>query len=538
MVRGISTLAKGQTMRATTTFLLALMLAASTAFAADEAKPSRSKPAITLSTLFVDHMVLQRDIPVPIWGETAPNTRVSVSFAGQTVKTKSDKDGKWKVTLEPLKAGGPFTLHIKARRSEALINDVLVGDVWVCSGQSNMEWPVKLSNNPEEEIKNANHPYIRLFSVTKKVSGEPLYGCEGKWEVCSPTSIPEFSAVGYFFGRTLAQSLKVPIGLIDSSWGGTPAESWTSRPSLEANPDCVPIVKRWDDALEAYPKAKEEYDKAMAEWQKAADAAKAANQPEPKKPGAPLGPDHPHRASGLYNGMIQPLIPYGIKGAIWYQGESNAGRAYQYRSLFPTMITDWRKNWGEGDFPFFFVQLANFMKTNPDANAPSAWAELREAQTRTLGLKGTGMATIIDIGQADDIHPRNKQDVGLRLALSALKVAYGLDWPDQGPMYQSLRVDGSNAFVKFTDADKGLKNNNAGGPLRGFAVAGEDKVFHWADAEIVGEEVRVSSPEVPKPVAVRYGWGDNPICDLYNGFGLPASPFRTDDWPGVTVDAR
>ncbi len=209
MVRGISTLAKGQTMRATSTFLLALMLAASTAFAADEAKPSRSKPAITLSTLFVDHMVLQRDIPVPVWGETAPNTRVSVSFAGQTVKTKSDKDGKWKATLEPLKAGGPFALHIKARRSEAMIYDVLVGDVWVCSGQSNMEWPVKLSNNPEEEIKNANHPYIRLFSVEKKVSGEPLNGCQGKWEVCSPETIPEFTAVGYFFGRTLAQSLKV-----------------------------------------------------------------------------------------------------------------------------------------------------------------------------------------------------------------------------------------------------------------------------------------------------------------------------------------
>ena len=514
------------------------MLSVAGAFAADAPKASKSTPEISMSSLFVDHMVLQRDIAVPVWGKTAPNTRVSVSIAGQTARAKSDKDGQWKAVLEPLKAGGPFVLEIKARRSKAVINDVLVGDVWVCSGQSNMQMTVKSANDSENEIKNAIHPYIRLFSVKRTVAGEPLEGCEGKWDVCSPTTVPEFSAVGYYFGRTVAQTLKVPIGLIHTSWGGTPAESWTSMPSLKANPDCAAILKRWDETLANYPAAKEAYDKALADWQKAADAAKAANQKEPPKPGEPMGPDHPWRAAGLYNAMIAPLIPYGIKGGIWYQGESNAGRAYQYRSLFPTMISDWRKNWGEGDFPFFFVQLANFMKTTEDANAGSAWAELREAQLRTLGLKNTGMATIIDIGNADDIHPRNKQDVGLRLALSAFKAAYGYDWPDQGPMYQSIRVDGNKAIVKFTDTDGGLKNNNAGGPLRGFAVAGEDKVYHWADAAISGDEVSVSSPDVAKPVAVRYGWADNPICDLYNGFGLPTSPFRTDDWPGLTVDAR
>ncbi|MBM3290136.1 MAG: sialate O-acetylesterase [Candidatus Hydrogenedentes bacterium] len=483
-------------------------------------------------------MVLQREIAVPVWGTTAPKTKVTVSIAGQTVRTKSDDSGAWKAVLEPLEAGGPHTLAIKARRSKAIINDVLVGDVWVCSGQSNMQWTVKGSKDPDTEIQNANHPYIRLFSVRRTVSGEPLAGCEGEWDVCSPSTVGEFSAVGYYFGRSVAQTLKVPVGLINTSWGGTPAEAWTSRPSLEANPDCAMIVKRWDDTLAAFPAADAEYEKNLAEWTKAAEAAKAAGQPEPKKPGAPQGPDNPWRAAGLYNGMIAPLIPYGIKGAIWYQGEANAPRAYQYRSLLPTMITDWRKNWGQGDFPFFFVQLANFMDYNDDPNTPSPWAELREAQLRTLGLKNTGMATIIDIGEAKDIHPKNKQDVGLRLALSAFKTAYGHDWPDQGPMYKSLRVDGNKAVVTFADTDGGLKNNNGSGPLRGFAVAGDDKVFHWADATIAGDDVTLTSPNVAKPVAVRYGWGDNPCCDLYNGFGLPTSPFRTDDWPGTTVDAR
>lgn len=525
-------------MRVPVAFLMAALLAVGAAFSDDAPKPGRSKPEITMPTMFADHMVLQRGMDVPVWGTTAPNTRVNVSIAGQTAKAKSGEDGKWKAVLEPMEAGGPYRLRIKARRSVAEISDVLIGDVWVCSGQSNMQWSVKMSKDSDQEIANARHPYIRLFSVTRKVAGEPLDGCEGKWDVCTPESIPEFSAVAYFFGRTVATTLKVPVGLVHTSWGGTPAEAWTSYPSLQANPDCAAILKRWEEALASYPAAKAEYDKAMVEWQKAADAAKAANQPEPKKPGAPQGPDSPWRAAGLYNAMIAPVIPYGIKGAIWYQGESNAPRAYQYRSLFPTMISDWRKNWGQGEFPFFFVQLANFMKYNDDPSAPSAWAELREAQLRTLGLPNTGMATIIDIGEADDIHPKNKQDVGLRLALSSFKTAYGYDWPDQGPMYKSMRTDGIKAIVTFTDTDGGLKNNNAGGPLRGFAVAGEDKVFHWADATISGDDVVLSSPNVAKPVAVRYGWADNPICDLYNGFGLPASPFRTDDWPGVTVDAR
>ena len=363
-------------MRRVAAVLLAAMLVVCGAMAADAPKASASKPEITMPSMFVDHMVLQRDLAVPIWGKTAPNTRVSVTLGSQTVKTKSDKDGNWKVSLAPMKANTtPAQVIIKVRKSKAVINDVLVGDVWVCSGQSNMEWPLSLINNPEEELKNANYPNIRLFTVKKHVSGEPLSGCEGKWDPCTPETAKGFSAVGYCFGRQLQKSLGIPVGLINTSWGGTPAESWASMPSLKANPDCAPILQRWDETLKNYPAAKEAYDKALAEWKTAAEAAKAANQPEPKKPGEPMGPEHPWRAAGLYNGMIAPLVPYGIKGAIWYQGESNAGRAYQYRSLFPTMITDWRQNWGQGDFPFFFVQLANFMKHNDDPSAGSAWAD-------------------------------------------------------------------------------------------------------------------------------------------------------------------
>jgi sialate O-acetylesterase len=401
-----------------------------------------------------------------------------------------------------------------------------------------MQWPVSRSKNAEAEIAAANFPGIRLFSVERTVSGEPLDGCKGAWLVCTPETVKEFSAVGYYFGRRVHEVLGVPVGLINSSWGGTPAEAWTSRPSLESKAQLQPILARWDDLVANYATARADYDKSLAEWEKAAAAAKANGQSEPKRPTEPLGPDHPHRASGLYNGMIHPLIPYGVGGAIWYQGESNAGRAYQYRTLFPTMIEDWRKNWGRGDFPFLFVQLANFMQWKPDPSEGSAWAELREAQTKTLALPNTGMAVIIDLGEADDIHPTNKQDVGSRLAQSAWKVAFGMDNAvDQGPMYHSMRVDGATIRVKLTDTDGGLIALG-GGPVQGFAIAGPDRKFYWADARIEGDEVIVSSPGVSSPVAVRYAWADNPRCNLYNGAGLPACPFRTDDWPGVTVDAK
>jgi sialate O-acetylesterase len=342
--------------------------------------------------------------------------------------------------------------------------------------------------------------------------------------------------VAYFFGRYLHKELNVPVGLIHTSWGGTPAEAWTRREVLEANPDCAPILKRYDDAVAKYPQAMKEYEQKLAEWKEAAQKAKAESTNPPRRPGEPFGPGHPHSPAGLYNAMIAPLIPYGIAGAIWYQGESNAGRAYQYRTLFPDMIKNWRNDWGVGKFPFLFVQLANFMKTKPEPDE-SAWAELREAQTMTLALPNTGMAVIIDIGDADDIHPKNKQDVGKRLALWALANTYGKKLVYSGPIYKSMKVDGNSIVLSFDHVGGGLVAKG-GEELEGFAIAGSDKKFVWADARINGDTVIVSSDKVSEPVAVRYAWADNPVCNLYNKEELPASPFRTDEWPGVTAENK
>jgi sialate O-acetylesterase len=435
-----------------------------------------------------------------------------------------------------MKTGGPLEMTITGRDNALSIKDILVGEVWIGSGQSNMQWCVKDSNNGKDEAAAANYPSVRLFYVERKVATSPRYDCKGEWKVCTPETVPEFSAVLYFFGRDLHKELNLPVGLIHSSWGGTPAESWTSRPTLEADADLKVIPARWDDKIANYPKAKAEYDAAMKSWKEAAEQAKAAGQPEPKKPGAPQGADSPWLASGLYNAMIAPLVPYAVQGAVWYQGESNAGRAFQYRKLFAAMIKDWRKAWGTKDFSFYFVQLANFTQTKPDPDE-SDWAELREAQTMALKLKKTGMAVAIDIGEAKDIHPKNKQEVGRRLALNALEKNYGRDIAFSGPMYKSMSVKGGEIVVKFTHAGDELVAKG-GDALKGFAIAGADKKFVWADAKIKGKTVVVSSPGVDKPVAVRYAWANNPVCNLYNGAGLPASPFRTDTWPGLTVNEK
>ncbi|KPK45084.1 MAG: hypothetical protein AMJ65_01115, partial [Phycisphaerae bacterium SG8_4] len=382
----------------------------------------------------------------------------------------------------------------------------------------------------------AKYPNIRLFTVTRTVAHKPLDDCEGSWAPCSPETVPDFSAVAYYFGRELHKRLDVPVGLIHTSWGGTPAESWTRIEVLEAGADFQPILTRQAEIIANYPQAYKEYEQKLQEWQKAAEEAKAEGNKPPRRPGAPRGPDHPHTPAGLYNGMIAPLIPYGIQGAIWYQGESNAGRAYQYQRLFPAMIMNWREDWGQGNFPFLFVQLANFMETK-DEPGDSSWAELREAQTMTLSLPNTGMATIIDIGEAKDIHPKNKQDVGKRLAFWALAQTYEKDIVYSGPLYKSMKAEGGKIRLSFDHVGGGLVA--AGGEqLKGFAVAGADRKFVWADAKIDGDTVVVSSDDVAEPVAVRYAWADNPVCNLYNKENLPASPFRTDNWPGLTVDAR
>lgn len=386
--------------------------------------------------------------------------------------------------------------------------------------------------NAKDEIAAADYPKIHLFTVPNTVAATPQANCGGNWAECSPKTVGGFSGVAYFFGRELFKTLNVPIGLIHTSWGGTPAESWTSKPALEADPDYRPILDRFAKRLEDYPKAKENFAKQSEQWQVAAEKAKAEGKIAPKKPNPPGDPTRdPWMPSGLYNAKIAPLVPSGIQGAIWYQGESNADRAYQYRKLFPAMIQDWRKNWAQGDFPFVWVQLANFMARKAEPG-PSDWAELREAQQMTLSLPKTGTALAIDIGDARDIHPKNKQEVGRRLALAALAIAYGKDIPFSGPLYDSMTVEGSAIRLKFKHVNGGLVSK--GEKLAGFAIAGEDKNFVWADAKLDGEAVVVSSPKVERPVAARYAWANNPEVSLYNKAGLPASPFRTDDWDGVT----
>jgi sialate O-acetylesterase len=400
-----------------------------------------------------------------------------------------------------------------------------------------MEWPVSQAVNGRQEANDANnYPQIRLFTVGKKVSYTPMANCGGRWQVCNSQSAGSFSAVAYFFGRELNQKLTVPIGLINASWGGTPAESWMSKEYLENDPDFKPILQRFEETSANYSELKKKYGLEKRQYDEMTAKLKREGKPFPPKPEEPIGPGHPYSPAGLYNGMIVPIIPYGIRGAIWYQGESNAGRAYQYRKLFPAMIKNWRQAWHEGDFPFLCVQLANWREIKSEPSE-SDWAELREAQLMTLSEPNTGMAVTIDIGEAISIHPLNKQDVGKRLALWAMAKTYGKDTVYSGPLYKFMVVDGNKAILHFEHVGGGLVAGG-GEPLKGFAIASADHKFVWADAKIEGDTVVVSCDKVSEPAAVRYGWADNPICNLYNKAGLPASPFRTDDWPGITAGRK
>jgi len=642
---------------------------------------------VRLPAIISDNMVLQQGMKVRIWGNAKPGEPVTVTFDKKSSSTVADPQGRWQVSIGPLKSGGPSELVIKGE-NVLTVKNVLVGEVWLCSGQSNMEWPLANTIGAVETLEQALYPEIRLFTVEHHTAASPQTDLEGHWVVTTPEEAAHFSAVGYFFGRELYQHLKVPLGLINSSWGGTPAEAWTSHEALLSSPELKPILDKYESSLNALPQTKAAYARALAQWEeknlyldgenkgealKYADPStptadwskmdlpqqietagllidgavwfrKVVELPEswsgkdlvlnlppiddhdvtyfngtkigstgretpnsymvPRKyvaPGslvhsgrnviavrvfdsageggfnrggamviAPAGagesqvislrgtwdykielalePKHPdwgtrpeavgesnqNNPSVLYNAMIAPLVPLALRGAIWYQGESNAGRAYQYRTLFPIMIRNWRSAWGR-DFPFYFVQLPNWhaSKAQPDE---SDWAELREAQTMTLREPATGMAVTIDIGDEIDLHPRNKLDVGRRLAGWALAGTYGENVVPSGPLFDRSSIEGDKVRIRFKYSS-GLKTID-GGPLKGFAIAGEDRRFVWADARIDGDTVIVSSPMVPKPAAVRYGWADNPIANLYNKAGLPASPFRTDDWPGVTAARR
>lgn len=513
-----------------------------------------------LPAIFGDHMVLQRERPIPVWGTDAPNQAVTVSFAGQKAATKSDSAGKWLVKLPAQKAVGEAVDLTVTGSSTVVCHDVLLGEVWFASGQSNMWFPLNQALNPAEEIKAANYPQLRLFTVQRAAAPQPAADVSGTWAACTPESAKLFSAVAYFFGRDLQKALGVPIGIIHSSWPGSYIESWISAPTLAKDPDDPVIQGRWNLATSHMPAAMDAYKKAYADWQTASAAAKAeGNKKLPAEPRSPLGapfiPDADHAGflldqsvehyfvahpSGIYNGMVAPLMPFAIRGVLWYQGESNFVRPVAYARLFPEMITDWRANWGQGDFPFLYVQLpyigGRLKPTDPPLDSYYSFPLVREAQRRAQSVPQTAMIVTTDNTVDTDIHPRNKQLFGARLANAALNVAYGQDVPYRGPDYVSSQLEGSAIRVKF-DSHGGLVAKG-GGLLKGFAIAGADHCFQWAQARIDGESVLVSSPAVPQPVAVRYGWNNSADWNLFNAAGLPASPFQTDDYAPEPAKAR
>jgi len=634
---------------------------------------------VKLPNLFGNHMVLQRQKPIPIWGWADPGEKITVSLAKadekvKPINIKAGKDGKWRVDWPALEAGGPYQLVVKGKSNTVTLEDILIGEVWIGSGQSNMQWTVDASANPDQEKQNANFPQIRHITIPRVISlNEEEDIRQAPWQIASPETVGGFSAVGFFFIRELYKELNIPIGFINSSWGGTQVESWISRDGMDSLDEFEGIVSRLPATLEEmnetyrqrliarikqdqgdFPAAGQTAQFATANFDDSAwkvinfpgnfeqremmyfdgtvwfrksfestalkpgetavlglgvsddqielyvngvkIADNGGNAADPRfytipsgtlKSGrntiavrltdsngrsgfsgakeymmlaqngvfVPLsgewkyrveelkdnrqftGPNH--ASTLLYNSMIAPLIPYAFRGVIWYQGESNAGRAYQYRKSFPLMINDWRKKWGE-DFPFFFVQLASFIASDGNSEKGSTWAELREAQTLTLNLPNTGMAVIHDIGERNDIHPRNKQDVGKRLALNAFKMVYGKDLVYRGPQFREMKKEGNAISVSFDHVGSGLVvKNEKYGYLRGFEVAGNDRKFYPAKAEISGDKVVVWSDEVADPVAVRYGWADDNIeANLFNREGLPADSFRTDDWNTVTKDAK
>lgn len=646
---------------------LAVALSLLTGVSADDSPPV--KPDLPfVHPLFTDHAVLQRDKPVPIWGWTAPGARVKVNFVNQSAETTADQAGRWQVKLGPYPAGGPHTMTITGTQSVE-VTDLLIGDVWICSGQSNMEWPVHRADRADAEIGAADHPQIRLFTVPKLAALRPVNTVAANWEVCTPQAVAEFSAVGYFFGRDIEREIKVPIGLIDSSWGGTIAEAWIAAESVAKIGDFDQALAKIQDQADPGTSRRPSYDELLAKWWQANDpgikaqpswadpACETTNWKTMELPGVwedrgladfdgivwfrrevilpdswagkaitmnlgaiddfdttylngqPVGhseswfaprtyqvaagvakagrnviavrvydsggnggfggqpsdlrieladhaaadavalngpwqysvgaksdalataPDrdnaNPNRVTVLYNGMIAPLLPFAIKGALWYQGESNAGRPAQYRRVLPELIRDWRSHFDVGDFPFLIVQLANYMK-RLDQPANSDWAELREAQyLTTKAVPNAQVALAIDIGQADDIHPTNKQEVGRRLALDALATVYNRPVEYSGPTFKGMEVHANSIRLEFDHIGAGLMVQG-GDKLEGFAIAAKDGKFRWADAVIDGNGVVVSSTEVDLPIAVRYAWANNPACNLANKAGLPAVPFRTD----------
>ncbi|MCX6937804.1 MAG: sialate O-acetylesterase [Verrucomicrobia bacterium] len=478
------------------------------------------------NALFADHAVLQRDKPIPVWGQAEPGEKVTVRLGGLIAEsTTADAKGNWSVRLPAQPAGGPYSLVFEGK-NRVERTDIWLGEVWVCSGQSNMDRKLGLNKNQkplenwEQEAASANYPQIRHFYVARTPSDTPRTATTGKWDVCSPQTSVNFTAVGYYFARDLQRKLNVAVGLINSSWGGTPAEAWMRRDVLDAD---------FPETLAAQEKAIVDYEAALAKfkadepallktWEEKAAVAKAAGKPAPARPSAPGDPRlSANRPSSLYQGMIVPLQPYALRGVIWYQGESNAKRAEAYRTLFPALIRDWRAQWGQGEFPFLFVQIAPFNGQPP---------EIRDAQLHAWRTTpNTAMVVTTDAGDANDIHPARKEPVGVRLALAARALAYGEKLDYSGPVYRSATVVGSKVTLAFDHLGGGLVAKD--GPLRGFTLSADGKTFVPAQAEVVGDTVVLHAETISKPVEARYGWANVPDVNLFNAAGLPASPFRT-----------
>ena len=500
---------------------------------------------VKLAGIFTDHMVLQRDAKLPIWGWGANGEKVTVTIADQTHQATTTQ-GRWQVELEPLAAGGPHELTVSGANKLA-IKDILVGEVWLCSGQSNMAMTVARSQNFDTEKQSAKHPQIRMFTVTKNATPELQTDCQGNWQLCKPDTVGTFSATAYFFGRKLQQGLDVPVGLINSSWGGTDVAAWTSLKAQAAVPAIVPKLEAYNKNIASYDAkaAAARNEKALARWKAAAAKARAAGEKVPRRPRLQADPAvNQNRPANLYSGMIHPLVGYGIRGAIWYQGERNSktiSDGQLYGTQLNTLITDWRTRWGQGNFQFITVQLPNFKAPTDQPVQTTGWVMVRESELRTLRLPNTGIAITTDVGEANDIHPKNKQAVGLRLALWALGTTYEQDIAYSGPLFSSLQLKAARRNAKgvlrpgtltlyFEHVGDALKTND-GKPVRGFAIAGEDQVFHHATATVNEDgTVTVLHKKVPVPVAVRYNWADNPKGNLINSAGLPAGPFRTDNW--------
>ena len=493
---------------------------------------------IRLPDVIASSMVLQEKQTVPIWGSADPGETVVVTFAAQKKTAVAGADGRWRVDLGKLTANTKPQIMTITGKNTIQLNDILIGEVWLVAGQSNMQRLLRETANGDAAQAGANHPDLRLFNVRREVgfkrTGKPI----GEWAACTPQSVAEFSAAGYYFAVELQKELKVPIGMINASWGGSQAEAWTPVAYLNSSPDLKPTVDRtkiWDATRE---QIRIDYAAAIEKWRKKSDEQKAAGARPSPSPGVPDALRDYRIASSIYDGMIEPLIPFAIRGAVWYQGESNEERAEQYNTLLPTMIRAWRERWGEGDFPFGIIQLPNYRVVKPEPeDAP--WSFIREAQRRTaIETPNTGLIVTIDIGEANDIHPKNKLDVGKRMAFWALKDVYRRKMTG-APVLKNVEVKDSKIILTFSEVGNGLRLKD-GDKLEEFAIAGSDKKWIWADAKIIAKDkIEVSSPNVPEPKAVRYAFNSNPRHpNLTNDSGLTASPFRTDNWPDPTNGKR